>query len=521
MLFIAIALGAAILLHCVAGLAAVRAPAQAGGPRWLMRVSLTVGLLAASAGLFLPNARFVLLSVPFHGNEYALGLGLHLDRLSLLMVLCIAAIGGIAQRFAWVSLVGDGGRNCFQGWLALTTAAALVQAVSVGLVQFALGWMAVSVGINHLLLHHGDRPAAVLAARSKFVVSRMGDAAMLLAIVLLLTGLGTTDLVGMQATLMTEQYSAAILLAAALALAVAVICKTALVPFQHWLIGTVEAPTALSALMHAGIVNAGGFLIIRCSGLFAAADGALNLVLFAGLISAVVGPLVMWSQTDLKRSLAWSTVGQMGFLLIQCGLGAFGAAFLHLVGHGCYKANAFLRSGNLQHAVEQRPLPGSAPLALLSWTAGVLIAVGVLTMTSFIWSGSALPLHGGLVLILVQGLAMGQLLGSPVAGTVSMTLRVGVLVVASGLYGSLTYGAEHLLTGITTLAPLVSDRGVIGIVLSVLVPLALAGLGAWWVLLPTLELWPALRAWRIHAGAGFYLPHLTARLLQPRASAPH
>jgi NAD(P)H-quinone oxidoreductase subunit 5 len=293
--------------------------------------------------------------------------------------------------------------------------------------------------------------------------------------------------------------------------------RIALMPFQSWLLGTVEAPTPLSALMHAGVVNAGGLLVILAAPLSAAAPAALDALLVLGLVSAVGGPLAMWAQTDLKRSLAWSTVGQMGFMAVQCGLGAYAAALLHLVGHGCYKANAFLRSGTLERAVEARPPVAGATVALAGWAVGTLVALAALAATYRLLGADPATLPGGWTLVAVQALAVGQVLASPAATALGALPRAGLVVPAAALYAALTWTIEHLLHGHVAAAPALADRGAHGPVLAVLVPAALAALTIIWVLLPRLAAQPWALAFRVHAGNGFYLPLLAERLLRGRA----
>ncbi len=481
-----------------------------GRPGRLLASGLLAALaLAATAGLALPPAVWLPLTLDLAGHANAVALGIRADTLGLAMTACIAAIGLVVYRYAARYLLGDPRRDGFLAALAAVVAAAAAQALSPGLVQFALGWVLASLGLHRLLGHERSRPAAARAAAAKFLTSRLGDTGMAVAIAALLLGPGTTDFAAL-GTAAAGSGQGWLLLAGG-AVVWGILCKTALMPAQHWLIATVEAPTPLSALMHAGVVNAGGFLAIRLSPLFAAAPGALDLLLAVGLVSAVAAPLVMWAQTDLKRSLAWSTVGQMGFMAVQCGLGAYGAAFLHLVGHGCYKAEAFLRSGTLARAVEERPQPGPLVPALARWLLGVALAAVVLAATYQLCGVDPRLMPGGPALLAVQALAMGQLLATPVPGRVGNGLRLALLVAGSALYALLTTGVEHLLVAAITPAP--TARGAIGSGLILLAPLALAALGVLWVALPSIARHPAVIAWRVHAGNAFYLPHLTDRLL--------
>ena len=122
--------------------------------------------------------------------------------------------------------------------------------------------------------------------------------------------------------------------------------KSAQFPFHLWLIGTIEAPTPVSALMHAGIVNAGGFLVNRLAPLFGLAPTTLHLMFVIGCVTALIGATAMLTQTSVKRRLVYSTMGQMGYMVMECGLGAFALAVFHLCAHGLFKATLFLNSGS-------------------------------------------------------------------------------------------------------------------------------------------------------------------------------
>lgn len=487
----------------------------------VLQAALAAVALVALIGLALPGRTLHLASLPLAGVEHAVAGGIRADRLGLVMAAFIAGIGLVVHRYARRQLRDDPRGGAFLATLAVVVAAALAQALSPGLVQFAAGWVLASVGLQRMIRHDRSRPAAALAASAKFLVSRLGDAAMAVAIAALLIGPGTTDFAAL--ALVTDPASVSWLPVAGVAVVVAVACKSALAPFQGWLIGTVQAPTPLSALMHAGVVNAGGFLVLRLTPLFAHAPAALHLLLLVGLASALIGPLAMWAQTDLKRSLAWSTVGQMGFMAVQCGMGAYGAAFLHLIGHGCYKADAFLRSGTLARAEEPRPRPVGAGVACAHWLLGVAVAGGILAATYRALGDGGLHLHGGLALLAVQALAMGQLVATPTVGGGGLLLRLALLVPASALYAAFSWGAEAFLAGVVVPSPSLGERGGPGPALAVLVPLAFAAQGAFWVLLPGCCAHPRVVALRVHAANGFYLPQLTERVVlafRPRPVPP-
>ncbi len=503
----------AIMLTSLAAVAVIRPGRVAGAA---LQMILGVLALTALTGLAIEPHVWHGVSIATTDHPHAFSFGITVDRLSMSMAAFIAAIGVIVVRYAWRYLHGEAARGRFMGYLGLTLTAALAQVVSPGLIQFMVAWMVVSIGLTRLLMHYPQRPGAVLAARNKFLVSRLGDTAMLGAIVAAALSLGTTDLHEMRAVLALGSPAAPTwpLTLVTVFLSIAVLCKTALLPFQHWLIGTIEAPTPLSALMHAGVVNAGGYLVIRFSGLYAAAPAGLEWLLFFGLVSAALAPVVMWAQTDQKRSLAWSTVGQMGFMAVQCGIGAFGAAFLHLIGHGFYKANAFLRSGTMPGMVEYEVTPRPFSVTVVAWIIGVALGGVALVATYRAFGFPPERLHGGWTLIAVQAFAVAQMLATPTPGRLATVLRGGLVVVSSVVYAALTIAAEWWLVPVTALVAPPAHRGTMGVILAVAVPAILACLSLLWMALPSASSRPLFRAWRVHAGNGFYLAQLSEKVVR-------
>ena len=188
------------------------------------------------------------------------------------------------------------------------------------------------------------------------------------------------------------------------------ITKSAQFPFHVWLPDTMETPTPVSALMHAGIVNAGGYLVIRVSPLFALAPESLLTLSLIGAFTAIFASVVMMTQSSVKRALAYSTIAQMGFMMLQCGLGAFSAAMLHIIAHSLYKAHAFLTSGSI---VSQSRTTAGAALPVPSRTAATatLIGAAAATITTYIAILFALGVNlddkpGGFVLAFILLLAL-------------------------------------------------------------------------------------------------------------------
>lgn len=288
------------------------------------------------------------------------GLAVRLDAISTTIFALIAFVGVVVVEYSRNYLAGDRRQGAFLGEVCLALAAVSMLVLSGNLVQLVLGWVAASLAVHRLMVFYPGRPAAVIAARKKFIVARIGDVCVGLAAALLVMAFDTADLAQIAGAARAQADAgdfSALVPAAAILIAIAALLKSAQFPVHGWLLGVMEAPTPVSALLHAGIVNAGGFLVIRMADVVVISPAAMYTLAIVGGTTALIGSVVMLTQTSAKVSLAWSTVAQMGFMLFQCGLGAFSMAMLHILAHSLYKAHAFLSAGSAVTA-------GSAPVSL-------------------------------------------------------------------------------------------------------------------------------------------------------------
>lgn len=343
-------------------------------------------------------------------GPYGFGIGARIDGLSAVMVVLVAFIGLIVTGYSRNYLKGDRRQGRFFKWLSLTLAAVLGLIVATNLGQLALAWIATSLCLHRLLVFFPDRPAARLAARKKAIVSRMGDVAMLAVVGLTLAVFGSVDfaVVFPAAQAMAGAEVPGAVTGIAVLLALAALIKSAQMPVHGWLTEVMETPTPVSALLHAGIINAGGFLILRLSDVVSLSGGALLLLAIVGGVTALFASLVMLTQTAVKGALAWSTIAQMGFMLLQCGLGAFGAALLHIVAHSLYKAHAFLSAGSIVDLTRATAGVGSGePAKAWHLGAALAVAVGLTAGAGAVIGTSASGNPGAFVLgaVLVMGLA--------------------------------------------------------------------------------------------------------------------
>ena len=234
-------------------------------------------------------------------------------------------------------------------------------------------WAAVGIALQHLLCFYTDRPFALLAAHKKRVADRLADVFLIGAAALAWHATGSGSLGELARHLETHPASWT-LQASALLLAVAVVLRTALLPVHGWLIQVMEAPTPVSALLHAGVINLGGFVLIRFAPLLEAAPMARGFLVVAGLATAVLAGLVMLTRISIKVRLAWSTVAQMGFKVMECGLGLYTLALLHLIGHSLYKAHTFLSASGAVEQARLRDMRGPSPVSWPSALAAPLVS---------------------------------------------------------------------------------------------------------------------------------------------------
>ena len=291
-----------------------------------------------------------------------------IDRLSLLMMLVVTGVGALIHIYSLGYMAHDPERVRYFSYLNLFTFFMLLLVMSGSLPLLFVGWEGVGLCSYLLIGFWFKRPSAAAAGLKAFLVNRIGDAALIVGIILAFHVLGTVELVhlmdatrGVEHPGITEQVAGLApetlggfgpLTAIALLLFVGACGKSAQVPLHVWLPDAMEGPTPVSALIHAAtMVTAGVYLVARLSPLFVKAPTALMTVAVVGLLTALLAGTVALVQTDIKRVLAYSTVSQLGFMFLACGVGFFGAAMFHLFTHAFFKALLFLGSGAVIHAL--------------------------------------------------------------------------------------------------------------------------------------------------------------------------
>ena len=482
-------------------------------PRRLPRLAEAAALLALATAMV--SAGGLVLSGPGTSPLFAgagAGLSVRLDAVSAVMSLLVTFIGWVVVRYAGAYLDGEARQGAFTGWLCLTLASVLLLVSAGDLVLWVAAWIATSLFLHRLLLFYPDRVAAQRAARKKFVIARLGDAALIAGAVLLAMAYDSGDIGAIgQAARRGEGGDLAVAVAGFLALAA--VLKSAQFPTHGWLTEVMETPTPVSALLHAGVINAGGFVLIRFADVMLLAPGVLAVLVMVGGFTALFGSLVMLTQPAVKTSLAWSTVAQMGFMVLECGLGLFPLALLHIVAHSLYKGHSFLASGGAVERVAAiaRPGPVAVPDAGAVGRA-FLSALGLYLLVGLAFglthkSPQAIALGAILILGVAYMLAQGFADAAPRA----LTRRTAIYAVATSVgYFALQSAATAITAGVLPrpLPPGPLEWG--------LMVLALLSFGLVAVVQAMFPLWahhPAAAGLRVHLSQGFYANAVFDRML--------
>ncbi len=379
------------------------------------RAAATLALVVATLTAVLAAIQTPLAS-PLLGYD-GLGFSVRLDGLSAVMLALVAILGAFVTQFSRNYLAGDRRQGVFLGDLSLTVACVMVLVLAGNLVQLVVGWMATSLALHRLLLFYPDRRGAVVAAHKKFIVARLGDGCFVGAAILLVWQFGTGDigavLDGAAALARGDQVPIGIHVAAAL-IGLTAFLKAAQFPAHGWLIEMQETPTPVSALLHAGILNGGTFLVVRLAGVVQLSTPVLAALVVVGGFTAVFASVVMLTDSRMKATLAYSSAAHMGFMLLLCGIGATSVAIAHLVAHSFYKAHAFLSSGSAVEAARAAKVPGTsgkvpALRILLSYvvTAGIVWSIGTVMGFSVFATPTNLALASIMVVALSHLMAQG------------------------------------------------------------------------------------------------------------------
>jgi NADH-quinone oxidoreductase subunit L len=310
--------------------------------------------------------------------------GLRLDPLSLTFVLLITGVGSLIHIYSVGYMSHDPGRRRFFAQLNLFIAAMLILVLGNNFVLLYLGWEGVGLASYLLIGWYQDRPSAATAAKKAFLMNRVGDVGLALAIFILWTQLGTLSFTEVFARI--GEVDGGALVAITVLLLLGACGKSGQFPLQSWLPDAMEGPTPVSALIHAAtMVTAGVYLVARCSPIYNLTATGRLIVALVGVITLMIGAIIGCAYDDIKKVLAYSTVSQIGYMILAVGLGPAGYALgiLHLLTHGFFKAGLFLGAGSVMHAmndtVDMRHYGGlrtKMPITFVTFGLGYLALIG-------------------------------------------------------------------------------------------------------------------------------------------------
>lgn len=322
-----------------------------------------------------------------------IGLDLLYDPLAALFLLLITGVGSLIHVYSIGYMAHDPRRRRFFAYLNLFVAAMLMLVLSENYVGMFLGWEGVGLASYLLIGFWQHKPSAAAAAKKAFVINRVGDMGMGLAIFLMIVTFGTTSFAGVSA--LAGGASETTLNWIGVLLLVGACGKSAQVPLQAWLLDAMEGPTPVSALIHAAtMVTAGVYLITRSNFIFELAPTAQTAVVIVATVTLLWGAIIGCAKDDIKKGLAGSTMSQIGYMMLGAGLGVAGYAFaiFHLLTHGFFKANMFLGAGSVMHAMDDDvdmrhygALQKMLPVTFLTFAMGYLAIIGVPPFAGF-WS---------------------------------------------------------------------------------------------------------------------------------------
>jgi NADH-quinone oxidoreductase subunit L len=324
-------------------------------------------------------------------GQLQVDLGLQIDQLSICFVLLISGVGSLIHIYSIAYMAEDPDRRRFFGYLNLFLASMLLLVVADNYVVLYVGWEGVGLASYLLIGFWYHKPTAATAAKKAFVMNRVGDAGLALAMFLMFSTFGTLSYAGVFAA--APGATSGVLTAIGLLLLAGACAKSAQVPLQAWLGDAMEGPTPVSALIHAAtMVTAGVYLIVRSNPLYNLAPDAQLGVVIVGTVTLLFGAFIGCAKDDIKRALAASTMSQIGYMVLAAGLGPAGYAFaiMHLLTHGFFKAGLFLGSGSIIHAMHEEQnmrqyggLRKALPITFVTFGLGYLAIIGVPPFAGF------------------------------------------------------------------------------------------------------------------------------------------
>ena len=325
-------------------------------------------------------------------GQVRVDVGLNVDSLTAIMLVIVTSVSLLVQFYSQEYMAGDGGYIRYYAFLSLFTGAMLGLVLADNLIVIYAFWELVGVSSFLLIGFWFHRPAAAAAAKEAFLVTRLGDIGFLLAILLIYVKAGTFDVAELQALAVTGALSGTVITAFALGTFAGAAGKSAQMPLHVWLPDAMEGPTPVSALIHAAtMVAAGVYLVARLFPVFDQSSEAMAVVGAVGGITAIASASMALVMTDLKRVLAYSTISQLGYMMLALGVGGYVPAVFHLLNNAFFKALLFLGAGSINHATNTNDLRlmgglrRAMPLTFATFVIAALSLAGIFPLSGF-WS---------------------------------------------------------------------------------------------------------------------------------------
>jgi NADH-quinone oxidoreductase subunit L len=386
-------------------------------------------------------------------GHLALPIGFLFDRLSAVMMVLITGISTIIYLYSMRYMQQERGYSRFLSLMILTVFVLLCMVSSANLVMLFVFWQLLTWQL-YLLAHRHEHQPTLEGAFKTFTLLRVADMAFLAGIVLAHALYGTIEFQELAARAAATPVTLALwpgvlemrgVTAVTLLIFVGAMGKSAQFPLHLWLPGSLYAPTPVHALLHAGIINAGGFLLNRLAPLYGLSPTVLHVAFVIGMLTAVLGATTMLAQNDIKKTLGFSTIGQMGYMIMECGLGAFALAVFHLIAHGLFKATVFLNCGNVIHKARQEPVFPHADhgveeheLSRLTWATGfvttLLVPLVILLATHGVLDIPLLDSHGTVIFLFFTWVTSSQAIL-----TLTRLRAVASWKVSSAMLGTLVF----------------------------------------------------------------------------------
>lgn len=374
---------------------------------------------------------------------------LSINTLSLLLCSLVLLVSFIVHRFSLRYMHGDSLYRRFFLLLSALTLTTLLMVLADNLFLFWSAWSLSNLFLVLLMVHKKEWMASKNSGLLAFYTLAPGSGCLLIAVMLLSISYSTSSIESL--TQLPHSVHLSLLFVSMNLILIAALTQSGLFPFHRWLISSLNSPTPVSALMHAGLVNGGGILLVKFAPLIMLYPGLLTVLFIVGALSALLGTIWKLMQHDIKKMLACSTMAQMGFMMMQCGVGLFAAAIAHLCWHGLFKAYLFLSSGS---AVKQKKEVHSSQVSPMMFITSFIGGVVAMTSFAFVTNKSISFYEASAFVLFFAFIAGAQLMFTWIRSHQTTLSLVSGLVLASfsGLmYGANIYLIQQLIPSISTL----------------------------------------------------------------------